>query len=256
MPSEPDQQVAIFFDFENLVLGAQRELPDRGNEAVPAAAVKALCQERGQARIRRAYADWGMPAFAPYQEALGMNGIDLIQVKRFGMAQKNAADIRMAVDAMETLITHPAVSTFVLVAGDGDYSPLVQRLREYGKRVIGVGTKASASPRLVAVCSEYKYWGTLVAQVDPGTPLPAGKAFDIKESLALLLHALEGSADATGSEWASAGPLKNRMLVSNAAFDNANYGAKTFTAFLELPAIAKKVEVRRLENGQTQARRK
>lgn len=256
MPNEPDQQVAIFFDFENLVLGAQRELPDRGTDAVPAAALKALCQERGRARIRRAYADWGMPAFAPYQEALALNGIDLIQVKRFGMQQKNAADIRMAVDAMETLITQPEISTFLLVAGDGDYTPLVQRLREYGKRVIGVGTQASASPRLVAVCSEYKYWGTLVAEVDPAAPQPDSKKFDIKEALALLLKALEANADGTGSEWALASLLKTRMLTSNAAFDNANYGAKTFTAFLELPAIAKKVEVRRLDNGQTQARRR
>jgi uncharacterized protein (TIGR00288 family) len=80
----------------------------------------------------------------------------LIQVTRFGAQQKNAADILMAVDAMEVLITHPDVGTFMLVAGDGDYSPLVQRLREFGKRVVGVGTKASASARLVAVCSECK----------------------------------------------------------------------------------------------------
>jgi uncharacterized LabA/DUF88 family protein len=60
----------------------------------------------------------------------------------------------MAVDAMEVLITHPDVDTFLLVAGDGDYSPLVQRLREWGKRVVGIGTRASASSRLVAVCSE------------------------------------------------------------------------------------------------------
>ena len=193
MPNESDQQVAIFFDFENLALGAQRELPDRGIEAVPAAAVKALCQERGSARIRRAYADWGQPAFAPYQESLALNGIDLIQIKRFGIQQKNAADIRMAVDAMEALITHPQIDTFVLVAGDGDYTPLVQRLREYGKRVIGVGTQASASPRLVAVCSEYKYWGTLVAEVDPDASLPDRKKFNLKEALALLLRALDAS---------------------------------------------------------------
>lgn len=148
------EQVAVFFDFENLAIGARRDMPSLGQEAVSAPALKLLCQQRGSATIRRAYADWGQPQFAPYQEALALNGIDLIQVKRFGVQQKNAADIRMAVDAMEALITHPEISTYILVAGDGDYSPLVQRLREYGKTVIGVGTEASASPRLVAVCSE------------------------------------------------------------------------------------------------------
>ncbi len=167
MSNGQPEQVAVFFDFENLAIGARRDMPSLGQEAVSAPALKLLCQQRGSATIRRAYADWGQPQFAPYQEALALNGIDLIQVKRFGAQQKNAADIRMAVDAMEALITHPEISTYILVAGDGDYSPLVQRLREYGKTVIGVGTEASASPRLVAVCSEYNYWGTLVAEANP-----------------------------------------------------------------------------------------
>ena len=124
-----------------------------------------------------------------------MNGVDLIQVARVGIQNKNAADIRMAVDAMETLIVHPEVSVFVLVSGDGDYSPLVQRLREFGKWVVGVGTEANASRKLVSVCSEYKYWGTLVAEVEPAAR-PAA-AFDISEAERVLVRAFEESSSDT-----------------------------------------------------------
>src|ERR1700748_305160 len=142
---EPDgsAQVAVFVDFENLVLGAVKELPGQANPAPyealtrpPGAAggpLPRLCRGYGNASVRRAYADWANPLFGGHQEDLAMNGVDLIQVARVGIQNKNAADIRMAVDAMETLIVHPEVSVFILVSGDGDYSPLVQRLREFGK---------------------------------------------------------------------------------------------------------------------------
>lgn len=256
MTGGPVEQVAVFFDFENLALGASRDFPELGVQAVPAAALQLLCQQRGSARIRRAYADWGQPPFAPHQQALALNGIDLIQVKRFGAQQKNAADIRMAVDAMETLITHPEVTTFVLVAGDGDYTPLVQRLREYGKTVIGVGTEASASPRLVAVCSEYKYWGTLLAEVNPAVRSAVQADFDVAVAIRVLLRAIDQVSDTTADGWAAAGPLKSRMLSIDSAFDNANYGARTFTAFLALPEVEAHVEIKRRDDGQTLARRR
>ena len=135
---EPDgsAQVAVFVDFENLVLGAVKELPDQANPA-PYEALTRLCRGYGNASVRRAYADWANTLFGSHQDDLAMNGVDLIQVARVGIQNKNAADIRMAVDAMETLIVHPEISVFVLVSGDGDYSPLVQRLQ--GVRQVGGG---------------------------------------------------------------------------------------------------------------------
>ena len=256
MTSGTDEQVAVFIDFENLALGARKDFPALGDQAVPASALQLLCQHRGNARIRRAYADWGQPQFALYQEALALNGMDLIQVKRFGAQHKNAADIRMAVDAMETLMTHPEVTTFVLVAGDGDYTPLVQRLREYGKAVVGVGPRASASPRLVAVCSEYKYWSALLAPDGPAVPPAVPAESGVDGAIRVLLRAIDEVAEMTADGWAAAGPLKNRMLTINAAFDNAEYGARTFTAFLALPYVEAHVETRRRDDGQTLARRR
>jgi len=192
---EPDgsAQVAVFVDFENLVLGAVKELPDLANSA-PYEALTRLSRSYGNASVRRAYADWANPLFGSHQDDLAMNGVDLIQVARVGIQNKNAADIRMAVDAMETLIVHPEISVFILVSGDGDYSPLVQRLREFGKWVVGVGTEANASRKLVSVSSEYKYWGTLVAEVEPEAR-PAAE-FDIADAGRLLVRAEEQDAGA------------------------------------------------------------
>jgi hypothetical protein len=136
---------------------------------------------------------------------------------------------------METLIVHPEISVFVLVSGDGDYSPLVQRLREFGKWVVGVGTEANASRKLVSVCSEYKYWGTLVAEVEPAAR-PAA-AFDIGEAEQLLVRAFEES----NAETMTAGGLKSKMLALDASFDEHNYGCRSFRAFLAM--LPKRVQI-------------
>src|SRR5215211_9409674 len=160
------QQVAVLIDFEDLLAGAEDSLPGC-IDPVPYAAVELLCRSYGNAAVRRAYADWARARFSRYQEGLALNGVDLIHITRFGIQHKNAVDIRLAIDAMELIFTRPDVGVFVLVAGDGDYTPLAQRLRELGKQLIGVGTQVSANRRLVSICSEYRYWATLVAQVDP-----------------------------------------------------------------------------------------
>lgn len=226
--SPPPSQVALFVDFENLVLGAGRGLPGHAADPVPTAALTWLCRGYGNASIRRAYADWGQYQFGRYQEALATNGVDLVQIARFGAAHKNAADVRMAVDAMETLITHPAVAVFVLVTGDSDFSPLVHRLREFGKHVVGVGTEANTSSRLVAVCSEYKFWGTLVADVDPTARAAVEAVFDITTAEQLLIRAF----DSIPTDTPTAGTVKNKMLTLDPAFDERNYGCRRFRDFL------------------------
>jgi hypothetical protein len=114
------------------------------------------------------------------------------------------------------------------VARRGDYSPLGQRLREFGKHVVGIGTEASASPRLVSVCSEYKYWGTLVAAVEPSAKLAVEKTFDINHGEGLLIRAIKQSNTSTPvAAW-----LKARMMTLDSAFDERNYGCRNFKEFL------------------------
>ncbi len=224
----PEARVAVFIDFENLVCGAGKGLPGQ-SDPIPAKALTHLCRGfYGNASIRKAYADWANTGFGRYQPALANNGVDLVQIAHHGVSGKNAADIRMAVDAMEVLITHPDVDVFVLVTGDSDYSPLVHRLREFGKHVVGVGTQANASQRLVSVCSEYKFWGTIVAEVEPAARPAVSAAFDIADAEALLVRAFEQ----IGTETPTAGTVKNKMLVLDPSFDQANYGCRSFRDFL------------------------
>jgi len=224
----PAGQVAVFIDFENLVLGAGKGLPGQANP-VPYAALARLRREYGNASVRRACADWADPRFGRYQDDLALNGVDLTQVGRFGAQAKNAADIQMAVDAMETLIVHPDVTVFVLVTGDSDYTPLVRRLREFGKWAVGVGTEATASRRLSSVCSEYKFWGTLVAEVDPAARPAVDAAFDIAAAEQLLVRAFEETARTT----LTASAIKSKMVALDSSFDERNYGCRSFRDFLD-----------------------
>jgi hypothetical protein len=148
-----------------------------------------------------------------------------------GPARKNSADIRMAVDAMEALIIHPTVEAFVLVSGDSDFSPLVSKLREFGKHVIGVGAETAASARLVAVCTEYKLWGSIIARVDPPPETeqpPAQPGFRFVDAEALLVAAMEQIPVATPT----ASQVKAKMVALDSSFDEANYGCRSFRDLL------------------------
>ncbi|MGO1053052.1 NYN domain-containing protein [Crossiella sp. CA198] len=239
---ETDGAVAVFLDFENLVLGAGVGAGGPGPEPIPDTALRWLCRGFGNASIRRAYADWRDVRFGRYEKALATNGVDLVQMGRFTPgSHKNAADIRLAVDAMETLITHPEIGVFILITGDSDFTPLVQRLREFGKHVVGVGTETSASSRLVSVCSQYKFWPTLVRQADPvgtsgaATTPSAPAVFDLAAAHALLVRAIEQ----VPADTPTAAAVKLRMRSLDPAFDEANYGYRRFRDFLDAcPLVA------------------
>jgi uncharacterized LabA/DUF88 family protein len=230
---DSDGAVAVFLDFENLVLGAGSTTT--GHDAIPEKALTQLCRGFGNASIRRAYADWRDTRFGRYEKALATNGVDLVQLGRFTTgSHKNAADIRLSVDAMEMLITHPEIGVFILVTGDSDFTPLVQRLREFGKHVVGVGTETSAGSRLVSVCSEYKFWGTLIRQADPAAVEPiaqglAPAAFDLADAHALLVRAIEQCT----ADTPPASAVKHKMRALDPSFDEANYGFARFRSFVD-----------------------
>ncbi|MFI6272492.1 NYN domain-containing protein [Micromonospora zamorensis] len=119
------------------------------------------------------------------------------------------------------------MAVFLLVTGDSDYSPLVHRLREFGKHVVGVGTQASASQRLMSVCSEYKFWGAILAAVEPASRPAVTAAFDIRDAERLLIRAYEQLTTDTPT----AGTVKNKMLALDPSFDQANYGCRTVRDF-------------------------
>jgi hypothetical protein len=228
----PGGQVAVFIDFENLVLGAGKGkgLPGQANP-VPYAALTRLCRDYGNASVRRAYADWADPRFGRYQDDLALNGVDMTQVGRFGAQAKNAADIQMAVDAMETLIVHPDVTVFVLVTGGQRLHPAgasAARVRQVGGRRRHRGHRQP--PARLGVLGD-KYWGTLVAEVDPAARAAVDAAFDITAAEQLLIRAFEETAKATLT--ASAIKSKSKMVALDSSFDERNYGCRSFRDFLD-----------------------
>jgi uncharacterized protein (TIGR00288 family) len=150
-----EERLALFIDHENVAIGAR----DIGYHFDPAPLLEALA-ERGRLITRRAYADWNL--FRDDRRGMVDANVELIEIpQRSDSVRKNAADIQMAVDAMELALTRDFVSTFVIVSGDSDFTPLVSKLRELNKRVIGVGMKGSTSAMLPPACDEFLFYDRL-----------------------------------------------------------------------------------------------
>jgi uncharacterized protein (TIGR00288 family) len=150
-----EERLALFIDHENVAIGAR----DIGLRFDVSPLNDALA-ERGRLVVRRAYADWNL--FSADRRNLVDGNIELIEIpQRSDSIRKNAADIQMAVDAMELAFTRDFVSTFVIVSGDSDFTPLVSKLRELNKRVIGVGLKGSTSAMLPPACDEFIFYDRL-----------------------------------------------------------------------------------------------
>src|SRR6188474_1148182 len=138
---------ALLIDFDNVTLGIRSDLTKElktllGSEII-----------RGKVAVQRAYADWRR--YSQYVMPLTERSIDLIFATAVGSTKKNATDIRLAIDAVELVFTRPEIGTFILLSGDSDFSSMVIKLKEYGKYVIGVGIRESASDLLIQNCDEY-----------------------------------------------------------------------------------------------------
>jgi uncharacterized LabA/DUF88 family protein len=156
--ADDEERIALFVDFENLALGAR----DRGEKLDMAVVMDALT-ERGRVVARRAYADWNL--FSEYRQGLLGQRIEMIEIpQRAGTVRKNAADIKLAVDALELAFQRDFVTTFVVGSGDSDFTPLVLKLRELNMRVIGVGVEGSTSDLLPGACDEFLFYERLAGQ--------------------------------------------------------------------------------------------
>ncbi|MDR7383226.1 NYN domain-containing protein [Promicromonospora iranensis] len=167
-----EERLAVFIDYENLALGAREHLGGMQFDFGPIADALAV---RGRVVARRAYADWSY--FDEDRRMLTRHQVELIEMtQRMGASRKNAADIKMVVDAIEMAFERDYISTFVMCTGDSDFSPLVHKLRELNKRVIGVGVEKSTSRLLPAACDEFLFYdrleGVEVPDDDLSTPAP------------------------------------------------------------------------------------
>lgn len=155
--SADEERIALFLDYENLAIGARDDFAGMQFDLKPIADALA---ERGRVVVRRAYADWSF--FDEDRRMLTRHQVELIEIpQRLGAVRKNAADIKMAIDAIELSLERDYITTFVICTGDSDFTPLVAKLRELNKRVIGVGLEASTSKLLPPACDEFIFYERL-----------------------------------------------------------------------------------------------
>lgn len=225
-------QVAVFIDYDNIQISVSDTL---GKDVdVEWKKILEMASRTGRTVIRRAYADWATQA-AAQRELLGL-GIDLVHVS--SKRGKNAADIRIVIDALEMLQnTNSQVSHVLLVSGDGDFTELVHRLRSVGKVVIGVGVSGTSAEYLVNACDEFIFYDKLIATVkQPVRPVkkgapeaPPAPSFEITEARLLLRRVLESWE----GDWMAAAELKKTMLRLNPSFNERNYDFSSFKEFLQ-----------------------
>jgi uncharacterized LabA/DUF88 family protein len=262
MPELSENRVAVYIDFDNIVISqydnvhgrglfikekartAAGKTADRLREAtVNIGAVLDYASSFGAVAISRAYADWAAPANTRYQKQLVDRAVDLVQLFNTS-GTKNGADIRLAIDVVEDLFRLQDVTHVVIVAGDSDYIPLAQSARRLGRTVIGIGVMGSTSASFKNACDEFSYYNDLPGiesetdAVEPATeqatssaPAQAPAPDTKKQARDLLLRALRLGAGDDG--WLAASALKQQMKRLDAGFDEKKIGYKSFTDFVK-----------------------
>jgi hypothetical protein len=223
-----DERIALFLDYENLAIGARDGLGVSPFDFGPVADALA---ERGRVVARRAYADWS--AFDEDRRLLARAQVELIEIpQRLGGSRKNAADIKMAVDAIELAYERSFITTFAIGTGDSDFTPLVHKLREMDKRVIGIGVQSSTSQLLPPACDEFLFYDRLPGvEKPPAEPVPAAAVEADQDVAPLVTTTLAGLARHTDGP-VLASRLKRAVLRKDPTFDEADHGFRGFGELL------------------------
>ena len=233
MPGEP--LIAVFVDFENLAIGAQ--VTESGRFQIELVLKRLL--EKGRIVYKRAYCDWSR-----YQSAVRefhAQGIGLVDIPQSRMSGKNSADIHMVVDAIDLCYSKDRIDTFALLSGDSDFSPLVYKLKENDKRVIGVGVKKSTSDLLIAGCDEFIYYDDLVRAAKPKTTRgrsPKKTKSKKDEAVEFFMETVESLDRDYDTLWGSM--IKQTLRRVHPGFNETYYGYRGF------PDLMKDVESRGL----------
>ncbi len=220
-----DQRLSLFIDFENIALGVR----DAQYKKFDIHLVLQRLIEKGRIVFKKAYADW--TRYSEYKREFHEAAIELIDIPQRNYTAKNSADIRMVVDAMDLVASKGHITTFVICSGDSDFSPLVSKLKENDKSVIGVGVKNSTSNLLIANCDEFIFYEDLVRETHalPSIDnLPKKK----QEVFRLLLDSLQAlRRENYDVIWGSM--VKQTMQRKQPYFNESYYGYKSFSELLQ-----------------------
>jgi uncharacterized protein (TIGR00288 family) len=250
------RSMALFCDFENLALGVR----DAKYEKFDIKRVLEKLLLKGSIVVKKAYCDW--ERYKGFKAAMHEAAFELIEIPHVRQSGKNSADIRMVVDALDLCYTKSHVDTFVLLTGDSDFSPLVSKLRENDKTVIGVGVKNSTSDLLIANCDEFIYYDDLVrdqpkrekkerkrrekpAVAEAGRPqAPKPDEEKRQEAIDLVMETIEALFGERGAEekiWGSM--VKQALKRRQPGFNESYYGFRSFSRLLEEAASRGLIEV-------------
>jgi len=226
---------ALLIDFDNVTLGIRSDLTKELRTLLNSDIIK------GKVAVQRAYADWRR--YPQYIVPLSESSIDLIFAPAFGTNKKNATDIRLAVDAIELVFTRPEIGTFILLSGDSDFSSMVIKLKEYGKYVIGVGIRESASDLLIQNCDEYYSYSDLAGLTrEEDKPSVQRDPWElVREAAAQMTR----NDDVMRSD-----RLKQVMKQIDPNFDEKNAGYSRFSKFVTDAGARGILVVKKMENGQ------
>jgi uncharacterized LabA/DUF88 family protein len=224
--------IAVFVDFDNIEIGVRTTL----NEHFDVGAVLEALKERGEVVTKVAYADWTRAG--EYSRALTQHAIRLVQRNLTPGGDKNGADINLALDALEMAFTHPHINAYVIVGGDSDFLSLVEKLKQYDKKVFVVGGRAFTSVILQRNCHEFIAYENLMrkAAARGGRPAQAGGSSPIDQAFPIVRRALKILADREVTP--QTGLLKSTLLQLDSTFSERNYGASSFLDFAEKLAKA------------------
>ena len=219
-----DATLAVFVDFENLALGFQNR-----RDRFDIHRVLERLVEKGKIVVKKAYADWSR--FGIYTQSLHEAAIELIEIPKRSQTGKNSADIRLVVDAIDMAYAKEHITTFVIVSGDSDFSPLVSKLKENGKHVIGLGMQDSTSELLRDNCDEFIYYEDLGKGPTLSPTLPGGLSETKKKAFALLMESLL-ALRRENKEKLGASMVKDTMKRKKPSFNEAYHGYRTFSELL------------------------
>jgi len=226
--AQDEQRLALFIDFANIAIGVR----DAHSRKFDINLVLERLLDKGKLLVKKAYADWSR--YSDYKRSFHEAAIELIEVPQKSIGGKNSADIRLVVDAMDMSFQKEHINCFVVCSGDSDFSPLVSKLKENNKYVIGLGVKNSTSELLIENCDEFIFYEDLVRVQQRPMPVLAGGA--LPEKLQDCFNLLVDSVSALQREnkevlWGSM--VKETMKRKKPSFNETYYGFRSFSHLLE-----------------------
>ncbi|MDR2956692.1 MAG: NYN domain-containing protein [Coriobacteriales bacterium] len=233
---EFDNSIAVFIDYENMALGmVPNTTPNSSGRRKPVGSQLDISKilerllDKGRIVAKRAYSDW--QRYPEAVSSLHALGVDLLEIPDNNNSGKNSADIRLAVDAIELCHDKDFINTFVIVSGDSDFTPLVSRLKENGKTVIGVGMIDSTSELLAANCDEFIFYEDIGKTAD--VPLiPDNLPKEKRKAYELLLDSIE-ALQRENIDTMHSSIIKDAIRRKTPQFNESTYGYRSFTKLLE-----------------------